>query len=121
MNGVTDWWTDVNTSCIRKPQVISEGGWGGGVRTPCTPPRSAPDGPEWVMFRGIIVPKNVFAMLTGLNHAKNSRSLLLQGLICGLWTEKMAIAKSGRNMRNMFASQWHKVLGKKFLILPKEV
>ena len=29
-----------NTSCIRKPQVIS----GGGVRTPCTPPpaRSAP-------------------------------------------------------------------------------
>ena len=30
-----------NTSCIRKPQVISGGG---GVRTPCTlPPRSAPD------------------------------------------------------------------------------
>ena len=29
-NGVTDWWPDENTSCIRKPQVISAegGGWG---------------------------------------------------------------------------------------------
>ena len=30
-----------NTSCIRKPQVISEGG-GGGVRTPCTLPLDPP-------------------------------------------------------------------------------
>ena len=30
-----------NTSCIRKPQVISGGGGGGGVY-PCTLPRSAP-------------------------------------------------------------------------------
>ena len=29
-----------NTSCIRKPQVISEGG--GGVRTPCTLPLDPP-------------------------------------------------------------------------------
>ena len=28
-NGVTDWWPDVNTSCIRKPQVISRVGGGG--------------------------------------------------------------------------------------------
>ena len=32
----------LNTSCIRKPQVIS-----GGVHTLCTPPRSAP---EWRLF-----------------------------------------------------------------------
>ena len=32
-NGVTDWWPDVNTSCIRKPQVISEG-WGWAPLTP---------------------------------------------------------------------------------------
>ena len=36
-NGVTDWWPDVNASCIRKPQVISGGG-GGRVQTPCTLP-----------------------------------------------------------------------------------
>ena len=30
-----------NTSCIRKPQVIS-GGRGGGVRTPCTLPLDPP-------------------------------------------------------------------------------
>ena len=30
-----------NTSCIRKPQVISGGG-GGGVRTPCTLPLDPP-------------------------------------------------------------------------------
>ena len=33
-NGVTDWWPDLNISCIGKPQVISEGGG----RTPCTFP-----------------------------------------------------------------------------------
>ena len=38
-NGVTDWWTEVNTSCIRKPQVISRRGEGGGcVHIPCTLP-----------------------------------------------------------------------------------
>ena len=31
-----------NTSCIRKPQVISGRGWGGGVRTPCTLPLDPP-------------------------------------------------------------------------------
>ena len=35
-NGITDWWPDVNTICIRKPQVISEGGGG------CTPLAPSP-------------------------------------------------------------------------------
>ena len=37
-NGVSDWWPDVNTSCIRKPQVIS----GRGLHTPCTLPLDPP-------------------------------------------------------------------------------
>ena len=38
-SGVTDWWPDVSTCCIRKPQVNSGGG---GVRTPCTLPLDPP-------------------------------------------------------------------------------
>ena len=36
-NSVTDWWPDVNTSCIRKPLVISGVGEGGGY-APLDPP-----------------------------------------------------------------------------------
>ena len=38
-NGITDWWPDINTSCIRKPQVIPGGG---GAQPLHPPPRFAP-------------------------------------------------------------------------------
>ena len=48
-NGVTDWSRKPiliqNTSCIRKPQVISGGGGGLGAQPLHSPPRSAPDLP----------------------------------------------------------------------------
>ena len=48
-NGVTDWSRKPiliqNTSCIRKPQVISGGGCGLGAQPLHSPPRSAPDLP----------------------------------------------------------------------------
>ena len=53
-----------NTSCIRKPQVISGGG---GVRTPCTlpldPPLSA------LFFRGRIVYRAPFIFVVPVAHA----------------------------------------------------
>ena len=44
INHIVFFWE--NTSCIRKPQVIS-GGRGGGVRTPCTLPL---DPPLWILY-----------------------------------------------------------------------
>ena len=49
-NGVTEWRHKQiliqNASCIRMPQVISGGcgggGWGGGLRTPCSLPLDPP-------------------------------------------------------------------------------
>ena len=46
-NGITDWWPDVNTSCIRKPQAISGGG---GCAPLHPPPRSVPDSPLLTMI-----------------------------------------------------------------------
>ena len=70
-NGATDWWPDVNTSCIRKRQVIS----GEGAHPLHPPPRPAP-ATHWKFWkeplRGtkILFWGHVFSPLRGTNSGK---------------------------------------------------
>ena len=64
-----------NTSCIRKPQVIS----GGGVRTPCTLPLDPP-------LCGVFIPKYMTIFLQTRIYMRTKKSIYMRyKQACGIW------------------------------------
>ena len=65
-----------HTSCIRRPQVISGGGGGGRVRTPCTLPLDPP-----LHLRGLSIQPQIPEILVG-NQMERTNSIRSDRNIC---------------------------------------